>query len=713
MRLTAQRRTRLVDLIVKHVPLSTLADVVQEQGIVSDFELALKSAPQEPEASKLYLAERVVDEYQAADAAQLLTKGLYRRAWRNDQFAAEMVPLIAEAAEGRAQEAAIAHRANTLKLRALREFLADNEPRICVVVAVSSFGGGQPTARKGTGFLVGPDLLLTAYHTLRDHILDCRQRIPSPGPLFAFFDHYEGAPIKYPLGGGIKARLVDFHEEWLIACCEDMPKDGEFRNASAEQEQQLLGRLDFALVRLADTVGLHTASTSGGARRGWIRRLGTNGPLRIDDRIIIPQHPGGEPQQIDFGRFTEADQSGTRIRYTTETEAGTSGAPCFSQDFSLVGMHNAAYMPEGITVANQAIRVERILEKLGPLITAADPPPATRVWNISANPNEPQVILGRDTLLDWIDRAAGQQGTSRATRVYAAIAPASPRCGKSFSVDILTAARRGSAEPIVVLGGAREQIPASVPDFIAAIAYQLRLPPEALETIPSRPSSDLPVGSADGDKLRKWASDEVPSWFDTILGRHRQEVVDRRLEARKAIDVLKAAGIAEAPKEYADLAAQPDFVPDTRNRWPVAWVVLDGLAEMRFSAEVRDLVSGLIGGKLAEPAVPAELRCLRWLFLGYAPDFLSPVDVTSETLDPMVIGASSIVAALRLHAATFDRVLDDDGGKIVQATFQTWMDGKDPDYGRAAMIDATRRLAALQTQFRALAPHLAALLRTQ
>ena len=77
--------------------------------------------------------------------------------------------------------------------------------------------------------------------------------------------------------------------------------------------------------------------------------------FRKDDRIIIPQHPHGHTLQIDFGRLKETDQSTTRIRYTTESDKGTSGAPCFNhhfnagaQQFKLVGLHNADYRPDGV-----------------------------------------------------------------------------------------------------------------------------------------------------------------------------------------------------------------------------------------------------------------------------------------------------------------------------------------------------------------------------
>jgi len=676
-----------------------LLDVVREQGIVNDFDELRKTLPEDPAHAPEALASRVLGVYEAKRRLHLFVRGLFQRCYRDDLLASLLVPFLAsESNDDAAKEASIALRANTLQQRALRDFLNEIEGKLCVIAAVDSF---TDDVRRGTGVLVAPDLVLTAYHTLKTHIANGNILTPQPGPLYAFFDHYDGPPIVDPSDKEIRALRVSFHKDWLVCCCEDMEMDGQFLKPDVEQTQMLKNRLDFALVRLAEPVGRHTRRSSGGLRRSWLNLTNSTSVLRKDDRIIIPQHPHGYPQRIDFGRYSDIDSgydtSNTRIRYNTETDKGTSGAPCFNQEFKFVGLHNAAFEPQGINIRkNQAIRSDRLLDRLNGKIPLSVPAPAvSRIWSVTASGAAPRVILGRNILLDWIDRAENSSLGDRIDRIYAAVA-SDKRAGRSFSTEILLAARRDSGDPTVALGNG-DQIPNSVSDFIRAIGYQLRIPQQQLNLIPPRPGADLPAGSADGDKLRKWASEDVPRWFDGILSEHRKQVVDRRIEAKKAIDALKVAGIIDIPSEYATLVNSAEPVYDTRYRWPIAWIVLDNVTSTSWSGELRDLLAGLIGGNLPEDAVPSELRRLRWLFLGGIPDFLSPSQVTIEILNPSEIGVDAMAAATGYLAESLDQPIDDAAREVlVKAMIGAWMG--DPEVG-ARINDPLMRLDELQGYF--------------
>jgi hypothetical protein len=117
------------------------------------------------------------------------------------------------------------------------------------------------------------------------------------------------------------------------------------------------------LLRLDQKVGLQPLKLSGGRRRrSWVELAQDTVPqgLTAQDWIIIPQHPNGFPLKIDLGRYQELDQSGTRIRYSTNTSLGSSGSPCFNHQFKLVGLHNASVGPVTKRLANQAIRFDHI-----------------------------------------------------------------------------------------------------------------------------------------------------------------------------------------------------------------------------------------------------------------------------------------------------------------------------------------------------------------
>ena len=587
---------------------------------------------------------------------------MYRGTRSDDAFAPQILPYTMpesdEEGDDSAKEAAIVKRANSMSSRALREFLDQNEARICLVVATNDQPGAD-ALRMGTGFLVGPDTVLTAYHTLVDHIDNGQARIPSPGRCCAIFDHYDGDPLQALESLPSGAVCVPFANAWLLESSQDMPRDGRFRQPDEEQRELLCKRLDFALVRLAESIGKQTRRRTGGARRSWIKVPPGALTLAQDDRIIIPQHPNGYAQRIDFGRFSQdasaLDTSLTRLRYDTETGKGTSGAPCFDQRFSLVGMHNAAFAPPGQEdKKNQAIRIDRILAALPPIQGQADvEAAAVRLWNASTGP-ELRVILGREILLDWLDQASVVPSSASKHRVYAASvkeadAAATRGFGKTFTTDILKAARRASAEPVVLLSTDGNPMPDAVSDIIRLIGFQLGIAQGALDTMPPRPAADLPAAAPNGDKLRRWASEDVPTWFDGVLGEFREQIVDLRDEARKRVQYLQAGGFTPSPQDLA-LAQQAEPQLDTRLRWPLAWIVVGDLSNGRLNEEARDLLAGMIGTKLTEASMPQQLRRLRWVFVGYVPDFLSPDQVTVEQLDPMAIGSNEVVEGVKLLA---------------------------------------------------------------
>ena len=703
MALSDADRARFIEILAANVPATLFIEVVREQRLVTDFDTIRKQAPEDPAEARRFIATRVVDEYDRQGRVWQFASALFRRSYLDDQLG----PLLAEFAarppeqEDPALQAALVKRANTLASRELREFLIENEGKVCVVVATLQHPlPGDVPVRLGTGFLVGPDLVLTAYHTLARHIAAGKAIVPSPGDCYALFDYYEGEPLADPIAIPEGAIRVPFATDWLVDSKEEMDKDGLFLTPDPDQLQQLTQRLDFALVRLAQPVGRQTRRPTGGPRRSWVK-LPVNVPLALadDDRIIIPQHPQGNPQEIDFGRYsatdTAFDASGTRMRYTTETDRGTSGAPCFNQHFRLVGMHNATFRPHGVSVRkNQAIRIDRILGALAkaPAFEDADAP--VQLWNTS-NDKTMRVILGRRELLDWIEDAAAERPASRAHRVYAAFIDAKDLAahsgfGKSYTIEILRAARRRASEPIAVLGDDDNAMPDSVPDFIRALAFQIGIDGAALAGMPERPGAELPTTSPNPDKLRRWASEDVPAWFDRVLAQYR--VADPVLAARQRVAALRGAGVAPTAEDTELAAQQPG---NTRARWTTAWIVLAGLLDHRMSEEVRDLVAGLIGGRLPEDAVPAELRRLRWVFVGIVPDFLAADQVTRELLDPRTIGAAEVARAIQLLAQSLVATLQIDEKFLIGLI--DWL--IEQASATSPLADPTRRLELLQRMF--------------
>ncbi|WP_158284609.1 serine protease [Azospirillum sp. TSO35-2] len=698
----------MATIVAERVPVTMLAEVVMELGLVPDFEDQRRLAPADPYEARRVLARLAVDAAERRDAVRPFAQMFCRKLFQDSDLYARLYEFT-QTPDGSelAQEAALVLRARTLRLPDLRSRLFDWEQWICVVAA----GQENGQTKLGTGVLIGPDLVLTAYHNVRSHIDMGAERNPAPGPLLAIFDHLYGEPVTDPQVLHPDCVSVPFRKEgWLVACCEDWPGDGTVLYPDKGQEEELRRKLDFAVLRLAEPIGRQARNINiGGARRRWLRLVPSSGTLRHEDRIIIPQHPGGSPQRIDFGRFsetaTQCDTSGTRLRYTTETAKGTSGAPCFNQQFEFVGLHNASFEPGGLPVANQAIHLQHILDHLKDtafakeLLSTAAPLPSI-LWKVSSDPKSNRVILGRRPLLNWIEQAAAENPASRANRIYAAVCRgegdpgrSTTGFGKSFTIEILRAARRDKGERFVVLGTKEERAPTSVADVIQSIADQLSIPAEALEGMPQRPTLGASGSSGDMDKLNLWATDEVPAWFKGVLGRHREVRVDLREEARAEMAHLKefARPVPESVRALAESAA-PTF--EVRSRWNILWIILDQITDFRMPDEVRNLFAGLTGGKLPETTMPAELRRLRWLFLGYVPDFLVKDDVTPELLDPMEVGVDAMLATLEAHAAALDKPLDEGQAVMAKACIDSYLseEALAPYVG-----NPNRRLAKLQS----------------
>jgi hypothetical protein len=200
-----------------------------------------------------------------------------------------------------------------------------------------------------------------------------------------------------------------------------------------------------------------------------------------------------------------------------------------------------------------------------------------------------------------------------------------------------------------VIGSDTERIPRKVEDFVRVLADRLGLPGAALSTLPVRP---------DRDKPQKWASEDVPKWFAEQLEKHEDEVADQRGAAREVVaevrrlqDAMPIASVARIAENAAPVRTQ------TR---PIAWIVLDQMDRSTVERILPNLLAGLIGVGLEEASIPPALRRLRWLFLGYSPDFLTEGDVTLEKLNAAPTGLNAIGkdAAVKCIKAAFSAQAD-------------------------------------------------------
>jgi hypothetical protein len=295
-----------------------------------------------------------------------------------------------------------------------------------------------------TGFLVRPDLVLTCFHVVKDLIgQDGRQ-------LRFRFDYRGAASVGDGVGVVVHAQGLD----WLV---DASPPAAEMRpsgNPGTPGEDEL----DLALIRLERPLGAEPLdpSSSAGAPRGWVPIPATPPPIMAGAPLMIAQYAHGGPLRVilDTEAVLGLNANGTRVFYTTDTEPGAAGAPCFDRDGVLIAMHQgradaaASNRRQGIPVSAIRDRFLRLdlKEVLGMTEGARRPASAHLPDAADAGPPEPGPVQFPDDLQRgrW-GGAAEQAGRRLGVRVT------DLGKGDFFTFDAFVEATDGTAleEPVV------------------------------------------------------------------------------------------------------------------------------------------------------------------------------------------------------------------------------------------------------------------------
>ena len=200
-----------------------------------------------------------------------------------------------------------------------RDRLATIERRVCRIVHAPE---GVEPASMGTGFLVGPNLVLTNSHVVYQPGPETPRR-GFPEQIACQFDYEDGA------GAPTLVRL--------------RPDALAMRSPAAA--------LDFALLALAEPVG---------EARGWEEPRKFVDP-EPGEAVFVLQHPGGRKLRLAAGAVVApTTPSPTRLSYLANTEPGSSGSPCFTVGWRLAALHH--FSGES---ANIGVRMGAVAEALG------------------------------------------------------------------------------------------------------------------------------------------------------------------------------------------------------------------------------------------------------------------------------------------------------------------------------------------------------------
>lgn len=147
----------------------------------------------------------------------------------------------------------------------------------------------------GSGFLVGPGLVMTNNHVINT----AHEAVQS---MFTF---------NYQLDRLLQPAQIRTVVALLNGCF--------YTNSD----------LDFTIVEIEDAPGNAQPLTLSRQR------------LRRDERVNIIQHPGGHYKKVSMQNNFVAYADARDIQYLTSTEPGSSGSPVFNNDFVVVGIHHS------------------------------------------------------------------------------------------------------------------------------------------------------------------------------------------------------------------------------------------------------------------------------------------------------------------------------------------------------------------------------------
>jgi V8-like Glu-specific endopeptidase len=178
----------------------------------------------------------------------------------------------------------------------------------------------------GTGFRIGPKRIITNHHVLHD------------------WDDGD-------------ARALSVQSEFGY----ELDLDGKLRKATVMEcdPGSIRGdrEHDFALIETIDRMPDTIPSLS----------LVPMKPVEVGQRVIIVQHPEGLPKKIALAHNLVRHVDDDVLQYWTDTKAGSSGSPVFSESWDVVGLHHwwvPSPFDDGAAYRNQGRNIRRVAERI-------------------------------------------------------------------------------------------------------------------------------------------------------------------------------------------------------------------------------------------------------------------------------------------------------------------------------------------------------------
>jgi V8-like Glu-specific endopeptidase len=253
---------------------------------------------------------------------------------------------------------------------------------------------------KGSGCLIGPSLVLTAWHVIAT--------VP-PGDVDPA-NHL----IEVLLSDGTKRRAV------AKPYYASKSTDAEFRGELPTKDPDFAGYNDVALIKL---------ERPDGARLGFASLPQPCPPIKSQSSIVLLHFPQGNDNGFGYGRIAKVRGITARWAHDVIADAGSSGGPCFNTGFALVGLHQGRFLAN-----RRLVPVNRFAEDIRELVGRDIAPPM--LWSLDGT-IEGALVVGRDLFFEAVAAATRPASRVRGVRVKRRDL-AQGNAGLAFSLEMLT-----------------------------------------------------------------------------------------------------------------------------------------------------------------------------------------------------------------------------------------------------------------------------------